>query len=881
MDAFPRGLNQLKAGNQKMIMTIKPSAMALAIALSFTSNVALADDYLVEGADVQVDAGHPLAMPQGDTLIIGGDNTSGSLTVSEGGLIDNSSSDGIVSIGGWIFKDWTNSRGELHVTGQGSSLKTGTLMIGYTENSQGKLLISDGGQVSASTYGYIGGAGLGSRAEIIVSDTGSQLSVPLMLLSDRLTVQDGGSVNIKDMLSIGQFYANGSNDPISGRVVVTGSGSSLNAGFILMGVGEIDGDISTLTVADGGSVFAKRVSNLGLDLGHFNGDILLGLNDGSRGVLAIGAIAGDTAQKAGYVIADEIQLSNRQLNISGNTLENSEGQIVFNHTATEEERYTFTPRIVGDGTVDVYSGVTTLSAANSYTGMTSLYGGTLKAGGENTFSPAADYATYADSHLDLNGFNQTLSSLTHAGTLIFGEQPGTHLTISGNYVGNGGLLLMNGAINGDDSLTDKLTVIGDTSGNTRVRVTNLGGKGAQTIQGVELISVQGKSDGVFTQEGRIVAGAYDYTLVRGSGNNSANWYLTSEYVEPNIPPKEPDVSNNQPDAPSEKPILHNERPEAASYSANLAAANTLFNTSLHDRLGETQYIDALTGETRVTSMWLRQVGGHNRVRSNSRQLRTQSHRYVVQLGGDIAQWSSDGLNRLHLGLMAGYGNSQGDSYSKLSGYRSKNEVYGYSAGGYATWYANQQEKTGTYIDIWAQYSWFKNQVNGDALPSEKYNASGVTTSIESGYTFKVGEDRNAGKRYFIQPKAQIVWMNVEADRHTEANGTQMIGQGDGNVMTKLGFRAYMQGHNSIDDGKDREFEPFIETSWIHNSKQFGARMDGGATIEQQGDKNLAEVKLGIDGQLNKNMSLWTNVAQQVGQYGYSDTSLTLGLKYAF
>ncbi|MBP9642635.1 autotransporter outer membrane beta-barrel domain-containing protein [Budvicia aquatica] len=38
-------------------------------------------------------------------------------------------------------------------------------------------------------------------------------------------------------------------------------------------------------------------------------------------------------------------------------------------------------------------------------------------------------------------------------------------------------------------------------------------------------------------------------------------------------------------------------------------------------------------------------------------------------------------------------------------------------------------------------------------------------------------------------------------------------------------------------------------------------MDGGATIERQGAKNLAEVKLGIDGQLNLNISLWTNVAQ--------------------
>lgn len=35
---------------------------------------------------------------------------------------------------------------------------------------------------------------------------------------------------------------------------------------------------------------------------------------------------------------------------------------------------------------------------------------------------------------------------------------------------------------------------------------------------------------------------------------------------------------------------------------------------LHDRLGETQCIDALTGEHKVTSLWLCNEGGHNRAR---------------------------------------------------------------------------------------------------------------------------------------------------------------------------------------------------------------------------------------------------------------------------
>lgn len=67
----------------------------------------------------------------------------------------------------------------------------------------------------------------------------------------------------------------------------------------------------------------------------------------------------------------------------------------------------------------------------------------------------------------------------------------------------------------DNSASDKLVVKGNTSGITSVRVTNAGGSGAQTLNGIKVIHVDGQSDGTFIQAGRIVAGAYDYSLVRG------------------------------------------------------------------------------------------------------------------------------------------------------------------------------------------------------------------------------------------------------------------------------------------------------------------------------------------------------------------------------
>ncbi|HHG8789348.1 TPA: autotransporter outer membrane beta-barrel domain-containing protein, partial [Citrobacter sedlakii] len=84
----------------------------------------------------------------------------------------------------------------------------------------------------------------------------------------------------------------------------------------------------------------------------------------------------------------------------------------------------------------------------------------------------------------------------------------------------------------------------------------------------------------------------------------------------------------------------------------------------------------------------------------------------------------------------------------------------------------------------------------------------------------------------------------------------------------------------LDDGKDRTFQPFVEANWIHNSKEFGVSMNGD-NVDLDGTRNIGELKAGVEGQLTKNVSLWGNVGQQVGDKGYSDTSAMIGIKASF
>ncbi|WP_186368694.1 autotransporter outer membrane beta-barrel domain-containing protein [Yersinia alsatica] len=754
-----------------------------------------------------------------------GYNSDGKLTISNGGIV--SSKTGYLS-----YND--TAQGLVDVTGVGSQWNnSGAIYVGYY--GSGKLTISDGGIVK-DTIGYI--ARNSAAATVEVSNGGLWDNSSLLSVGNSgnglLKISNGGMVN--SLYSVISAI-----DTSTSVVDVSGVGSQWNNADTLT-IGQ-DGN-GTLTIADQAVVSASTVALAKYATSSYTSSGTLNIGNGN--------LAGT-------------------LNTASITGEKGSATVNFNHT----DAIDFSPIMSGTLAVNHLTGGTTrLLAVNNYTGATNISAGTLQAGATNAFSAASNYTVDTAGQLDLAGYNQTLTSLSNAGVVSLNGAPGTVLTVTGNYVGNNGLLNFNTVLNDDTSATDKLVVNGNTSGTTKVSVTNAGGSGVQTLNGIELVQVNGISDGEFVKNGRIVAGAFDYSLARGTGTNTNHWYLTSA-LSPVIP--EPELS---PEPDETTPPTMIERPEVAGYSANLAAANNMFVTRLHDRLGETQYIDALTGEPKVTSMWLRNEGGHTRSRDNQDQLGTQANRYVLQLGGDIAQWSQDDMDRFHLGVMAGYGNSKSKTESQISGYSARASVDGYSLGMYGTWYANEADKSGWYVDSWVQYSWFNNTVDGQYLNTEKYKSKGITASIESGYTFKIAENSQKNASYFIQPKAQMTWMGVKADNHRETNGTNVSGEGDGNIQTRLGVKAFMNGFHESSKGKDRVFQPFIEANWIHNSKDFGTQMDG-ISVKQAGAGNIGELKTGVEGQINKQLNVWGNVSQQIGGKGYSDSAVMLGVKYSF
>lgn len=751
------------------------------------------------------------------------------LDIRNGGTIN---SKGVFEISVFTSK----SEGILTVADRGSVLNVtddpvsgGGMYIGY--GSKGTVQITNEGQVNS--VNVMVGVNATGAGEILVSDVGSRwINQQRMLLGRKgqatMVVQNQGYVE-SGSSSIGVFADS------NGEALLT-SGASWN-------------NLGDMTLGDAGSGTLTVNRSAGLTVG---GVLNIGAQAGGKGTLNVGSALGYAATDAGGLNLSSIVLGH--VDSSGvNT--GGDGTIVFNHT---DSGYNFNADTSGDGSVIVQSGTTRFNGQNIYAGITEIHSqGIARAGSENTFSSHSDYRIDAGGWLDMASHKQTLGNTTNAGLITFHTDANTNsgghnlLTVNGNYHGNNGTIVYNTALASNDAPTDLLVVTGNTSGTTNIKVVNAGGTGAETQDGIKLVDVRGDSNGRFNLEGRAVAGAYEYFLYQGGITTPADgdWYLRSSL-----------------DSPTTTPTIY--RPEAGGYMANMAAAGKLFNLRLEDREGRAEN----------SSMWLRQVGSRTKHRDSTGQLRTATNSYVIQGGGEVFGTQFTGSDRFGLGVMAAYGQADSKSGSKLTGYRADSSIDGYSTGVYGTWYQDANTLNGIYVDSWVQYSWLDAEVNGQSVAKESYDMDGFSASIEAGYRLPIYQGLNS--EVFITPQAQVVWNGIKADDHREANGTRVSSSGSDNVQTRLGVKISRDGVSDMDKGTDKLFTLYAEANWLNNSQQAGAIMDG-VEVKQAGSRNIGELKLGTEGKLNQNLNLWTNVGQQLGDKGYSDTSVNLGIKYSF
>lgn len=352
----------------------------------------------------------------------------------------------------------------------------------------------------------------------------------------------------------------------------------------------------------------------------------------------------------------------------------------------------------------------------------------------------------------------------------------------------------------------------------------------------------------------------------------------------------------KPVAPKPAPIIgHN--PQVGSYIANQIAAQQMFITDdLQYRLGETRYIDAVTGEEKVSSLWINTSGAKNRFNSGNDQLRTKSNRYAIQLGGTLNKWSSSGDDQGILGVTAGFGKSTSHSHSTSSHHQAQGSVDGYNLGLYSIWYADNHTRLGPYIDLLAQYGGFNNQIKApNVTTAANYKSYLFTSALETGYKIQLID--TADTKLSLQPRAKVMWQRTSGLQHKEPNAILINVEEDNAVTTKLGMRTVLEFDiDTLSSAKSLQISPSFEANWIHSRVNQGVQLSRAYTSPQrvqdkielvsvnvspQGNKNIADLKLGIEANIDSNLRLWTYLGHQFGGHNYSDTQATVGMNYRF
>ncbi|PJL58919.1 autotransporter outer membrane beta-barrel domain-containing protein [Stenotrophomonas maltophilia] len=511
-----------------------------------------------------------------------------------------------------------------------------------------------------------------------------------------------------------------------------------------------------------------------------------------------------------------------------------------------------------------------LDASRATGGIVNAAGGTVDVALSNGASITGVMTSVTSATLDSATWNMTGNSTVGAlslgnGTVSLGDGSAFHtLNVAGNFSGADGTIVFNTLLAGDDAATDRLVIGGDTSGTANVRVNNVGGAGAQTHQGIQLIQVGGASNGQFNLAGRAVGGQYEYFLHKGTGTDG-NWYLRSQLptvpdpcvVDPRLPQCRP-IDPVEPVDPIEpEPVL---RPEPGAYLANLQAAQNMFRLGYHDR-----HAGQNSGRA-----WARVDGSRNGFDAVSKQLDIRGNSQALTVGADL--WRHDSGSSA--GVVLSSGNATSTSTNELTGYYARGKVKGEALGLYGTLRGGNGSDpyAGFYVDGSVQRAQFRNRVEGIGLAAERYDSRAWQGAVETGYAFRVGGARNGG--LYLEPQLQVGYTRWDSNRHTEANGTVVGAENANGLFGRAGLR--LSGVTRWGNGST-EVQPYLAAHWLHTRAESQIRMDD-EVVDARIPRSRGEFSAGASLKFSNGIGAWGGLSLQHAS-GYHQTSAQVGMSY--
>ncbi|MNR95995.1 AIDA-I autotransporter precursor [compost metagenome] len=854
----------------------------------------------------------------GDDLVVGDTNT-GTLLIDAGGTVQNNwgivgntgTGSGNVIVqgkdGSGNASTWTSSgqvyigaeagsNGALNVLNGGVVRNTETVAIANDSGSTGTVFVSGAGSTWESSSIYSFQIGSGGSGALQINNGGTVRSgqglIGVSAGSDgHVTVTGPGSTWAPDNNIYVGFEGTGTLDVLDGATVSTmrtgGGASTIYVGFENGGQGTVTvssstGNASTLSVSDdlrvgvngsgtmtvekGGLVIVSDRVYIG-DGATANGTLHVNGDASGRGIVETRSVNAG----AGTVNLDlngGILRANRN---EANFLNGFTGLTVGTEGAWfDTNGYTIgiSTAFTGTSTFNkLGAGTLTLTGNSStFTGNSTVNAGTLQMDG--TLGGTIDVLAGAR----LTGIGQ-VGVTTNRGIIAPGHSSslGT-LTIAGNYTPAGGSIEIRTQLGDDSSATDRLIITGSTSGTTPVTVTNFGGTGAQTTEGIRIIEVQGASNGTFSLVGNtifegqqaVVAGAYAYRLYAGGASTPADgsWYLRSALLNvPNTPLYQPGV------------------PSYEAYPQILLGLNGL--PTLQQRVGNRFWNDGssssskdngrgVTGTfTETNGMWVRVEGGHNRMTPKESTSGSDYQYDTYKMQGGIDGVLTENSNGKVVGsalIHYVHGSAKTSWRHGVGNYGSGNiSTDGYGVGGALTWYG----ENGFYVDGMAQLTWYSSNLSANSVHSLKSgdHAFGQAWSLESGKRVKMNGN------WSVTPQAQLRYSKASFDNFTDVFGASVRQGRDDSLQGRLGISLDYQNKRTRFYGIANLYNEFFNgTSVTVADQTFASRNDRlWAGLGFGGSYNWNNDKYSVYGEANYNSSLASS-----NSHGYGGT---IGLRF--
>lgn len=651
----------------------------------------------------------------------------------------------------------------------------------------------------------------------------------------------------------------------SGATIITASGSVTGGSGAGIASTSLSGSAVAITLRNGASVSATS----GTAIHDTAGNATVTMESGSKlsGAVMLGA-GNDT-----LIVKGTADIGGATLLDGGNSLDSSVTDILgTSGAATNKFSFSGTSQSLAGAilknwqTVQLDASAVTLTDGTLTTGTgtntdASLQGLVLTNG--STLTSSASLALIGDVAIDASSTlwqatgGSIAGNVTNAGLIYWGNL-GHTLTVNGNYTGvAGSSISLETYLAGDNSTTDKLHVTGNTSGATAVVIRPVAGSpGAQTVNGIDIIQVDGTSAaGSFTMASPVQAGAYQYVLKQGSSLSANDWYLVSHYIGTNT---------NGDDSIYRSGVADYVGGQALNAEQGIFAVSTF-----HQRMGDQRAADA---EGRQT--WIRPLYYGLNGEGSKRFGYTDGQIYGTQVGQELWVNRDDSGTTTRVAATLDYARIEAnfnDRLRPLAGLAAKTgSLDGESIGIGGTY--TRMDASGVYLDIVGQAAFLHNKYSISDTGNATQNGVRGTVSTEIGKPFAVGDD------WWIEPQGQLIYMHTEYDGFSDPVSSA-AGYGSDVLRGRIGARISndvlpagvgdVKLYGIVDVSRD-----FIRPSAVDI---------GGSKVSEDFRHTLADVGLGAQYPVSKVGALYGNAvyfhALDNGEtYGYQ---LDFGVKVAF